>query len=460
MKYLSTRGQVKNLSFEDAVMTGLADDGGLIIPSEIPFVDQLQALKSLSFAELSHKILGMFIEDEIDSATLKLMIQKSYQSFRHAEITPVRQSGSLWILELFHGPTFAFKDVALQFLGNLFEYFLEKRAHQLTVLGATSGDTGSAAIYGLRGKKNIEVFMLHPQGRVSLIQEKQMTTVLDKNIHNIAVEGTFDDAQNIVKTLFNDQDFKQTYHLGAVNSINWARILAQIVYYFYAYFRVVPRVGDPVNFSVPTGNFGDVLAGFYAKKMGLPIDKLIVATNQNDILYRLFTTGKYHTDTVVPTWSPSMDIQISSNFERFLYYLGNNSSKQLNSWMNTFHDTGKLTLDDSWLKKANNEMTAERASQIETLETIKQEYSIHQYLVDPHTAVGICAAKKIQLSGPVICLATAHPAKFGDAVTQAIGKNPELPESLAELTDKESRVSVLPAKASAIKAFILQTLKV
>ena len=302
MQYQSTRGKVSGLTFEDAVMMGLADDGGLLIPNEIPQIqDKLSELRGKSFQELSYEVMSLFIGDEIPENELKALIQRSYQSFTNSEITPVVKVGAPYILELFHGPTFAFKDVALQFLGNLFEYFLDKRQHHLTVVGATSGDTGSAAIYGLRGKRHVEVFMLHPQGRVSAIQELQMTTVLDDNIHNIAVDGTFDDAQAIVKELFNNLEFKREHHLGAVNSINWARILAQVVYYVYAYFQVTESNDEKVSFSVPTGNFGDILAGFYAKRMGIPIDKLIVATNQNDILYRFFSEGKYHANEVVPT---------------------------------------------------------------------------------------------------------------------------------------------------------------
>jgi threonine synthase len=458
MLYISTRGQVQALSFEDAVMTGLADDGGLLLPATIPQVShRLSQWRSCTFQELCLEIMTLFIEDEIPKQDLNRLIQQSYTSFRHSEVTPIRSVGTRYILELFHGPTFAFKDVALQFLGNLFEYFLEKRHHPLTVLGATSGDTGSAAIYGLRGKHHINVFMLHPKGRVSPMQEKQMTTVLDPNIHNLAVEGTFDDAQHIVKALFNDLSFKQQYHLGAINSINWARLLAQIVYYFYAYFRVTDNESSLVHFSVPTGNFGDVFAGYLAKQMGLPIDRLIVATNENDILYRFFTQGKYHQETVQPSLSPSMDIQISSNFERYLYFLSNQSSEQLSSWMASFHESGQLTIEGLLLEKAQKEMSTARVDSKETLEIIRRIYEENDYLLDPHTAVGVMAAEKCQLTGSVVCLATAHPAKFGNAVTQAIGKEPDLPEALAALQHQPTRCETVAAEIATIKKKMMQS---
>ncbi|MGK5092662.1 threonine synthase [Deltaproteobacteria bacterium TL4] len=460
MQYISTRGQVKGLSFEDAVMMGLADDGGLLVPHDFPDVHStMSQWRDCTFQELCYEILVLFIGDEISKADLQQLINRSYTNFTHPEITPVVSIGKRYVLELFHGPTFAFKDVALQLLGNLFEYFLVGRGHRLTVLGATSGDTGSAAIYGLRGKKNVDVFMLHPKGRVSPVQERQMTTVLDSNIHNLAVEGSFDDAQSIVKALFNDLPFKQKYCLGAVNSINWARILTQIVYYFSAYFQVTKKDSEKVNFSVPTGNFGDILAGYYAKKMGLPIDQLMVATNRNDILYRFFRQGQYHLETVHPTWSPSMDIQISSNFERFLFDISGQSSEQLVSWMSSFHKTGKLTLEGSFLKRAQQEMQAERASEEETLATISHIYQDYGYILDPHTAVGVTAAIKANIPEPVICLGTAHPAKFSEAVQTAIGKAPALPEVLANLEQQPTRCHVLPARAESVQNYILDTLQ-
>jgi len=459
MRYSSTRGQVKNLLFEDAVMMGLADDGGLLVPNELPFVESnLDRWRHLSFTELSLEIMLLFTSGRIPREELIGMVEQSYASFRHPEITPVKSVGKLHILELFHGPTFAFKDVALQFLGNLFSFFLRKRNHPLRILGATSGDTGSAAIHGLRGKQGVDVFMLYPKGRVSAIQERQMTTVLDSNIHNIAIEGSFDDAQGIVKAIFNDQNFKQTFHLGSVNSINWARILAQIVYYFYAWFRVTNDIRERASFVVPTGNFGNVLAGYYAKLMGLPIDKLIVGTNENDILHRFFSRGEYHSTEVKETLSPSMDIQISSNFERYLFNLTGNSSKQLQLWMDEFERSGELTVESNLQKKAQQDFASARVDDEEILSIIRKFHKDYKYLLDPHSAVGVCAAEKITLRTPVICLACAHPAKFSMAIRKALGTEPKLPGELASLHNLKTRGKIVPADPEAVKKVLLDTL--
>ena len=460
MRYSSTRGQVKNLMFEDAVMMGLADDGGLLVPNELPFVESnLDKWRLLSFTELSLEIMLLFTSGRIPREELMSMVKQSYASFRHPEITPVKSVGKLHILELFHGPTFAFKDVALQFLGNLFAFFLKKRNHPLRILGATSGDTGSAAIHGLRGKQGVDVFMLYPKGRVSAIQERQMTTVLDSNIHNIAVEGSFDDAQGIVKAIFNDRKFKQTFHLGSVNSINWARILAQIVYYFYAWFRVTNDIRERVSFVVPTGNFGNVLAGYYAKLMGLPIDKLIVGTNENDILHRFFSRGEYHSKEVKETLSPSMDIQISSNFERYLYDLTGNSSKQLQLWMDEFEQSGELTVESNLQKKAQQDFASARVDDEEILSIIRKFHQDHKYLLDPHSAVGVCTTEKIEIRTPVICLACAHPAKFSMAIRKALGTEPKLPEELASLHNLKTRGKTVSADTEAVKKVMLDTLE-
>jgi len=460
MRYSSTRGQVKNLMFEDTVMMGLADDGGLLVPNELPFVESnLDKWRALNFTELSLEIMLLFTSGRIPREELTRMVKQSYASFRHPEITPVKSVGKLHILELFHGPTFAFKDVALQFLGNLFAFFLRKRNHPLRILGATSGDTGSAAIHGLRGKQGVDVFMLYPKGRVSAIQERQMTTVLDSNIHNIAVEGSFDDAQAIVKAIFNDRKFKQTFHLGSVNSINWARILAQIVYYFYAWFRVTDDKREQVSFVVPTGNFGNVLAGYYAKLMGLPIDKLIVGTNENDILHRFFTRGEYHSKEVKETLSPSMDIQISSNFERYLYDLAGNSSKQLQLWMDQFEQSSKLTVESNLQKQAQQDFASTRVDDEEILSIIRRFHQDHKYLLDPHSAVGVCAAEKIEIRTPTICLACAHPAKFSMVIQKALGTEPILPEVLASLQNMKTRVKTVPADLETVKKVMLDTLK-
>jgi threonine synthase len=459
-RYSSTRGQVKNLLFEEAVMMGLADDGGLLVPNEIPLIrNTLPEWRALSFTELSLEVMLLFTSGRIPRDELKKLIERSFDTFRHPEITPVKSVGQIHILELFHGPTFAFKDVALQFLGNLFEFFLKERNHPLRILGATSGDTGSAAIHGLHGKKGVDVFMLHPKGRVSPMQELQMTTVLDPNIHNLAIEGTFDDAQAIVKRLFNDHEFKKNYYLGSVNSINWARILAQIVYYFYAWFQVSKDDSELVSFVVPTGNFGNVLAGYYAKRMGLPIDKLVIGTNENDILHRFFSKGEYHRTELKETFSPSMDIQISSNFERYLFDLAGNSTEQLQRWMKDFEQSGKLTIEGDLLKIAQNDFVSASVNDEEIVETIRKFHQQNGYLLDPHTAVGVCAAEKIKIRTPVICLACAHPAKFGETIRKAMGNVPELPDELAVLENLETHCKTVPADPEKIKEVILETLE-
>ena len=460
MRYSSTRGQDKNLLFEEAVMMGLADDGGLLVPDEFPQVkNKFHEWRALSFSELSLEIMLLFTSGRIPREEFAPLVQRSYTNFRHPKITPVKSVGQIHILELFHGPTFAFKDVALQFLGNLFECFLAKRDHPLRIIGATSGDTGSAAIHGMRGKKGVDVFMLHPKGRVSPIQELQMTTVLDSNIHNLAIEGSFDDAQAIVKALFNDQEFKHSYHLGSVNSINWARILAQIVYYFYAWFQVTRDNSEFVSFAVPTGNFGNVLAGYYAKRMGLPIDKLVVGTNENDILHRFFCNGEYKQTEVKETLSPSMDIQISSNFERYLFELAGRSSEQLQSWMDDFESNGKLAFGNDLLKKAQNDFVSALVNDEEILEMVSRFNQENGYLLDPHSAVGVRAAEKNDIQTPVICLACAHPAKFGDAIRKALGSEPELPVELSQLTNLETRSKTVAADPETIKQVVLETLE-
>ncbi len=452
MRYKSSRGGVESLSFIDAFLMGLADDGGLIVPEYVPKVE-LDRLESLSYKELAFEIFKLFIDD-IPEDDLKKLVEKSYSTFDTEEITPVVKKDGVFILELFHGPTFAFKDVALQFLGNLFEYVLNKKGSYVNVLGATSGDTGSAAIYGLKGKKNINIFILHPYGKVSRIQELQMTTVEDKNVFNIAIKGTFDDCQAIVKAIFNDLDFKEKYKLGAVNSINWARILAQIVYYFYAYFKVKPK---KLYFSVPTGNFGDIFAGYMAKMMGLPIEKLILATNSNDILYRFVNYGDYSVGEVVKTLSPSMDIQVASNFERYLYYLFDEDTKKVESLMEEFATNRKLKFDDDILKRVQSDFSSFRVSVEDTLNTIKKFYEETEYIIDPHTAAGVYAAWQSGYDD-VICLATAHPAKFPEAIIDAIGKEPEKPKAIAELESKEKRVDILDNSVSEVKKFIEEKL--
>ena len=458
MRYISTRGGVQSVTFSQAVMMGLATDGGLLLPESFPAIDDatLQRWATLGFKELAIEVMWPYVGEDISREELTDLVERSYATFDHPEVTPVVEAGDRRILELFHGPTAAFKDVALQFLGNLFELLLERSGGHLNILGATSGDTGSAAIYGVRGQERIDIFILHPHKRVSPIQERQMTTVLDKNVHNIAIQGTFDDGQRIVKELFNDLAFKDEYSLGAVNSINWARILAQVVYYFYAWGRVTGGdVQQQVSFSVPTGNFGDIFAGYVAKRMGLPVQRLILATNRNDILSRFVNTGVYQLGDVQPTISPSMDIQISSNFERYLYFLMDESSEQVKALMTEMATSGKLSVSEEKRREVESLFFAAAVSEEETQAQIAETFRTSGYILDPHTAVGVKAAENFP---EAICLATAHPAKFGDAVKEAIGQEAEPPASLQGLMEKETRCEVLEAGAEVIQNFMKTTL--
>jgi threonine synthase len=454
MKYISTRGGIEPIGFKEAVMMGLARDGGLLLPDTIPVVDQetIKKWQGLKFADLSFEVIRLFAPD-IPAADLKALIQRSYATFSHPDVTPLVKEGKVHILELFHGPTLAFKDVALQFLGNVFEYLLKESGQRMNILGATSGDTGSAAIYGVRGKERINIFIIHPHKRVSRIQELQMTTVVDANVFNIAIRGTFDDGQAIVKTIFNDLEFKDKYGLGAINSINWARIVAQVVYYIYAALQF--KTGQ-VDFAVPTGNFGDIFAGFIARRM-LPghIRRLVLATNENDLLSRFVTRGEYSLGTVVQTSSPSMDIQVASNFERFLYYLYDEDSARTRAAMESFAKSGRLEFSAAEQERIRENFQALAVSQPQTTATIADFHKETGYVLDPHTAVGVRAGLQfMEAQVPMVCLSTAHPAKFGDAVREAIGREPELPPAVAGLEDKESRCQVLDAKVEQVKAFV------
>ncbi len=460
MLYSSTRGGIAAVPFKKAVMMGLARDGGLLLPQSFPSVsDKLETWSNLRYQDLAFEIIRLYADD-IPPDALQDLVNRSYATFRHEAVTPVREVGPVTILELFHGPTLAFKDVALQFLGNLFEYILNETGELLNIVVATSGDTGSAAIHGIRGRKHMRIFVLHPDGRVSPVQEMQMTSVPDDNVFNIALDGTFDDAQAIVKELFGDLTFKDQYKLGAVNSINWARILAQVVYYFYAAFRVMKRTGaSQVSFSVPTGNFGDVFAGYVAAMMGLPIDKLIVATNENDILSRFFETGVYSKDGVVPTLSPSMDIQIASNFERWLFLHAGRNAETIKSWMDEFATTGRLEVPPCLgTAELDPVLCAGRAGTPETLATITKFYASYDYLLDPHTAVGVSVAlEKLDKHIPMICLATAHPAKFPDAIEKATGHAEFATAPQVEaLKGLPTRKTKLPNNCKAIAAFVAE----
>ncbi len=462
MNYISTRGQVEPVKFQDAVLMGLADDGGLIVPESIPDIaDKLDEWSKLDYPQLAFEIIRLFVSDMPDD-DLKSLVDKTYGPAFDGGVAPVAEVGGLFVQELWHGPTLAFKDVALQFLGNLFEYILANRGGRLTILGATSGDTGSAAIYGVRGRAGIDIFVMHPAGRVSPIQERQMTTVADANVHNIAVEGTFDDCQNIMKALAGDLEFKRQYSLGAVNSVNWARVLAQIVYYFHGFFEMQKRTGaESIRVAVPTGNFGDVLAGWYAIQMGLPISQLVLATNENDILTRFFSTGEYSTAEVYETLSPSMDIQVASNFERYLYYKVGCDAEILRRLMDGFGETGSLRVDCGNGGVVDPVFVAALARQEEVLETIGKYHERYDYVLDPHTAVGVCVAEKLAgpADEPVMCLATAHPAKFPAAINQATGKEGLATHPAIEaIMEMPTRCQTLPNDKQAIRQFIKQVM--
>ncbi|NIA08723.1 MAG: threonine synthase [Nitrospiraceae bacterium] len=460
MKYISTRGGIDPIPFKEAVMMGLAADGGLLLPDPIPSVDPstLKRWRDLSYPELALEVIGLFVDD-IPGTVLEALIQDAYSSFDTPEITPIVKIGECYVLELFHGPTLAFKDIALQLLGNLFSYLLKETHSKMNILGATSGDTGSAAIYGVKGKENINIFILHPEGRVSKVQALQMTTVPEENVFNVAVQGTFDDCQAIVKAIFNQLDFKAQYHLGSVNSINWARVLAQIVYYVYATLRLKKDAGDEVvNFSVPTGNFGDIFAGYVARRLIQPnIGKLILATNDNNILTRFVLEGRYAKSRVIPTISPSMDIQVASNFERYLYYLYNQEPKRVRQALSSFEEKGKIRVSQEEQAQAKIDFASISIDQPSTIETIRKVYQ-DGYILDPHSAVGVAAAERLRPDlpeGPTVCLATAHPAKFPEAVSRAIGREPERPECLKGIEDRTSRCEVLPADIDIIKKYIV-----
>lgn len=461
--YSSTRGGQSNLDFRTVVMTGLAHDRGLFVPDSFPSVtsEELESWRGLDYPGVAVNVISKFVqEDQVPAEKLDDIVRRSCAAFRHEEVTPVINVAGHKVLELFHGPTFAFKDVALQMLGNFFEYFLETRSNggRLAVLGATSGDTGSAAIYGLRGKKGVDCVILFPKGRVSPIQERQMTTVADENIHCVAIEGTFDDCQDLVKASFNSPEFRDRVKLGAVNSINWCRVLAQITYYFWSYLRVTDQEefkNSKIGYSVPTGNFGDILAGFYAKQIGLPVGKLIVATNENDILHRFFTKGEYHRESINKTISPSMDICVSSNFERYLFFLAGNDSSKLAEWMNTFEETKKLTVTGELLEKAQGDFSSARADTSMTLDIIREYNEKHNYVMCPHTAVGVSAIHQTNdVTETMVCLATAHEGKFPAAVNQAIDPLPTPPPQLACLLDLPTRLSECANDLQAVQDFV------
>ena len=465
MKYISTRGGGQPKSFEEVILTGLAPDGGLYVPEKLPqfSIQEIASWSTLSYQELALKVISPFVDGAIPEQDLEQLIAKSYATFRHDDIAPLVKTGSNeWILELFHGPTLAFKDFALQFLGNLLDYTLEKRQQKVVIMGATSGDTGSAAIEGCRRCNNIDIFILHPHERVSEVQRRQMTTVRADNIHNIAMHGNFDDCQNMVKASFSDQSFlPDGRQLVAVNSINWARIMAQIVYYFWASLKL----GGPdqaVSFSVPTGNFGDIFAGYLAHKMGLPIKRLVIATNQNDILHRCISDNDHTTRPLEQSLAPSMDIMISSNFERLLFDLYDRDSAAITQLMRDAK-VGSMRLSESALTNARQLFASFRCDDKGMVDLIRETHQEVDYLLDPHTAIGLAAARvcRTDCHTPMVTLATAHPAKFPDAVKAAgYPRDPELPEHLADLFEREECFTTLDNDPLAVQAFIANNISV
>jgi len=453
MKYISTRDNNLEFSFEEVFLKGLADDGGLFIPVNIqPFSkEELDRFKKLDYTDLATEIIHPFLGSFITKENLKSLINKSYSTFREKEVVKLRKVGDLEILELFHGPTLAFKDVAMQFIGNLYEHYLEKNNSEINIVVATSGDTGAAAIDAIKNKKNLNIFVLHPNNKISSVQRQIMTTGPAKNVFNIAIEGNFDDCQNIVKSMFADLQFSKSINMSGVNSINWARIIAQAVYYFYSYFKI--NSSDKISFSVPTGNFGDVYAGYLAKKMGLPIDKLIVATNTNDILHRAISKGDYIAKKVSETISPSMDIQIASNFERLIYDISDKNSEITKEIMNKIK-VNKYKINEKDLIKINKDFVSECINEEETLSTIKKIYNEYNLVVDPHTAIGVGALRKLNIKSRSIVLATAHPCKFPLAIEKAINKTEPLPDELNYILNEKEHYEILDNNVDKIKNYV------
>jgi threonine synthase len=457
VKYISTRGEAPSLGFCDALLAGLGRDGGLYVPAEWPSFTkkEIRAMRGKSYQEIAFTVLSPFIDGEIPADKFKAMIDEAYATFRHPAIAPIVQTGpNAFIMELFHGSTLAFKDVAMQLLGRLMDYVLTERNERATIVGATSGDTGGAAIDAFAGRDRTDIFILFPHGKVSPVQQRQMTTSTASNVHALAINGNFDDCQSLVKEMFNDVAFRDSVALSGVNSINWARIMAQIVYYF----TTALALGGPdrmVSFTVPTGNFGDIFAGYVARQMGLPIDKLVVATNENDILARTLETGRYEMRDVKATTSPSMDIQISSNFERLLFEVYNRDASKVRGAMANLKQSGSFDIEDDALKSMRKVFRAGRATEKDVAKTIAKTLETTGYLLDPHTAIGVFVANKHETSSvPMVTLATAHPAKFPAAVKSASGIDPALPTWLANLMVREERFDVLDAELKAVETFI------
>ena len=459
MKYISTRNGSKEFNFTEVFIKGLADDGGLFIPKTIPAISEqdLLRLSKLNYKDLAKEIIFLFCDETIIKDELSNIVEKSYSKFNEKNVVKITDIGENKILELYHGPTLAFKDIAMQFIGHLYDHHLKNLKKKINVVVATSGDTGAAAIDAIKSKDKMNIFVLHPNNKVSSVQRKLMTTVEDKNVFNIAIDGNFDDCQNLVKSMFADNKFSNSINMSGVNSINWVRIVAQTVYYFFSYFQAC-QINEKVNFSVPTGNFGDVYAGYLSKKMGLPIDKLIVATNQNDILHRAISNGQYKAHSVVETLSPSMDIQVASNFERLIYDINDQNTDKTSKIMQSIKNEKKYLIEEKELKKIRKDFVSETISEQELLSCIKKAYENYKIIIDPHTAVGLGALKKINLAGKSVVLSTAHPCKFPEAIKKAINIKSELPDNLNYILSKKENFIVMNNDIKEVKKYILNKL--
>jgi len=457
MEYISTRNNIKTYSFKEIFLKGLAPDGGLFVPKNIPFFnkDEIRKLKKLTYKELATKIILNFCNDDFAEDEIKEIVNNSYKSFRVKDIVEVKKYKNINILELFHGPTLAFKDIAMQIIGNMYQKILKKNNSSINIVVATSGDTGAAAISAIKNRKNMKIFVLHPENKISEIQRKFMTTVDSDNVFNIALDSNFDECQSFVKSMFSDKKFSNQINMSGVNSINWARIIAQIVYYFFSYFKFDSE-NKKINFTVPTGNFGDIYAGYIAKKMGLPINKLIIATNNNDILNRVVHTGIYEPLKVKHTISPSMDIQIASNFERLIFDLCDSESHKVLKLMEELKKNGQFKLEKKYFDKIRENFLSGSLSDRETKSVINKTFKNEGVLIDPHTAVGIGVAEKIKLEGCNIVLSTAHPAKFSKVVENETKIKPEIPENLKDILSKKEIYKKIPLDLKQVQKYILE----
>ena len=456
MNYISTRNSKKTSNFKEVFLNALSPEGGLYIPKNIPSfsLKELSNLEKLSYKDLASKIIFKFCSDIFSEEDVKEIVNKSYKNFREKDVVVLKKYESIYLLELFHGPTLSFKDIAMQVIGNMYEKILSNKEHKINIVVATSGDTGSAAIDAIKGRKNINIFVLYPDGKISNVQRKLMTTTKEKNIFNLAIKGNFDDCQNLVKSMFVDSKFRNQINMTGVNSINWARIISQIVYYFYAYFRLKEKE-KKINFSVPTGNFGDIYAGYISKKMGLPINKLIVATNENDILKRAINKGDYKIEKVKETISPSMDIQVASNFERLIFDTNLNNELDVKEKMNSLKTKNYFNLDINQLEKIKKDFIAESLTEKETKKVIKNFYDKFNYILDPHTAVACGVTDKVKCEGVNIVLATADPCKFPQTINDAINIEAKLPKELTYIMSEKEEYKIMSNKINEIKEYIL-----